>query len=501
MTCHYGRVMAWQTYENVAPRKAGAGIILRGADASEVLMAQRNKRVFFMGGHHVFPGGAVERGDSAGHVEGAENPERAQEIFAVAREVFEETGLLLVRQAPSDLEALRLARQNVLAGALPFADLLDRLGLRIRAEEFIPAGRWITPAFSPKRFDTQYYIYRYAGPRYEEVLEPEGEIVALRWLNPAEARRLWHRGAIRLSTPVAFVLRQLAAVPMPDVIPRLERTPGVDDRLSNRFEPQCGVNIIPLPTETLPPATHTNCVILGEEELYVIDPGAANTEAQGRLRDHVNLLLALGTRVAAVLLSHGHRDHVGAADVLRRTYGAEVWAHDATRKCLPFPLDRALADGEILDIPGDPPWRLRCLHTPGHDPGHLAFLEESTRTLFCGDLIANPGTIMIALDAGGDMTQYLESLERLLEEDFIFTVPAHGLPAWGRRGKDMIRELIAHRLEREGKIKATLDAGATTQQALLEGAYDDTPREAWPLAAQQLRAHLKRLGVSGVSGP
>ena len=486
--------MNWNQHAGVAPRKAVVCLILRNTPELEVLLVRRNTSLAFMGGHHAFPGGALEKEDSDELVDGVNDPECARTVFAVVREVFEETGLLLgIGQCPTP-ERLREARQDLLAERSGFGQLLGELGLRIDGASFTPAGVWVTPPFAPKRFDTQYFIYQHEGEELGEILREDDEIVALDWMPPGEARRRWHRMELRLSTPVAFALRNLDVVPMPAVVPLLRDTPGNEGTIIGRYEPQCGVNIIPIPTPTLPPATHTNCVVVGEEELYVVDPSPADAEQQAHLKKHLDQLLAQGGTIAAVLLTHSHEDHMGAAEFLRDTYGAPIWAHAAAD--VPFTIDRELADGDVLTAKGNPEWRLRCLHTPGHAPDHLCYLEESTRTLLCGDMMANPGTILVSPEFGGDMTQYIESLEGLLDEDFVFTVPAHGLPTWGRTGKELVRELIAHRHEREAKIQAALDAGANSIKAVLEEAYDDTPREAWPLAEHQLKAHLIRMGLS-----
>ena len=486
-------MLNWNHYPKIPPRQAAVGIVLRGGPVSEVLMAQRGQEITFMGGHHVFPGGCIDPGDSPECVEGVSDPVFARTICAVVREVAEETGLLLTEPMP-DLDTRRRFRQALHKDLYSFADLLRKYGLRIRGGDFAPAGRWITPGFAPKRFDTQYLIYRLPADRADAPIDPGGEMVAVEWMQAGEARRRWQLGEIRLSTPVAFVLRRLAALPPDEAAVWLVKTPCRDGADPDQYEPRRGIHIFPLRTHTLPPATHTNCLAIGEEILYVIDPGATDPPEQARLAEYLDDLIRLGGRIEAVLLTHTHPDHAGAAAFVGERYEVPVWAHAAAARHAPHLVSRTLEDGEMIPVPGDPGWRLQVLHTPGHDPGHLAFFEESTGALICGDLCANPGTILIDREHGGDMTQYLESLHRLEREPFTFLIPAHGLPSWGSDGRHLIEALIAHRLEREQKIAEAIEAGISTMPELIERVYDDTPKRAWPLAERQLRAHLERLG-------
>lgn len=488
--------MNWDTYSHIAPKPAAAGILISAEAEPRILLGQRNANLRFMGGHHVFPGGRQEDSDDPALVLDAPDEATARAIVTTAREVFEETGLLCAHRIRPDLATLRAARKAMDAGEITFADFLRKHHIQLRAGEFIPAGVWVTPPFSPVRFDTRYFLHVYNGPHDEEVAAADGEITALDWLTAAEARRRWHAGTIHLSTPVAYVLQHLEAFAIDAALPWLHRVHDHKEIAAHRFEMRRGIHLIPLPTPTLPPASHTNCVILGERELYVVDPGPVEEHGRTRLREHVEHLQHLGGTLKAVLLTHSHADHVGAAPFLRETFGAPIWAHAETARQVPFAVDRLLTHEEILPIAGDPGWQLRCLHTPGHDPGHLCFLETSTRTLMIGDLIANPGTIIISAQLEGDMDAYLKSLESLVDETFVFTIPGHGLPLGKEAGRAKIEEIMQHRLAREAKIRAALDAGATTTQALLEQAYADTPAELWPLAEHQLAAHLVRLGVT-----
>lgn len=491
-------MLDWYAFKDVEPTPSAAGIIVRGGADTLVLLGRRNDALNFMGGHYVFPGGSIDAADTAAYVDGVEDAEVARAIFATAREVFEETGLLCVgHDASPDLETLRNYRRALVGGDILFSAILDALGVRIRGGAFIPAGVWVTPAFSPKRYLTHYFVYEWEGGTYEEILEDDPEIVSLEWHNPRAARALWHDKKLRISTPIAYVLRHLAEFHnREDMLPWIKKTPGHDHSIPNRFELRRGIHLIPLLSPTLPPATHTNCVVIGERELYVVDPGATDETEQRHLLDHLYHLEALGEKIAAVLLTHSHVDHIGTVPLLRDTFNVPVFAHELAAKDAPFPVDRFLEDGEVLEIPGDVPWLLKCIHTPGHDPGHLCFYEYTTHTMLMGDMVANPGTIIVSPDFNGNMGDYLESLEKLLHDDYNFAVPAHGMPLWGEAGKEKVAELIRHRLHREEKIKAALEAGAVTLEELLARAYDDTPRETWPLAAHQLRAHLEHLGVT-----
>ena len=477
------------------PRKAAACLLVRDRGGLEVLLAKRNKNLRFMGGHYVFPGGSVHKDDDATRVAHAPDTESGRALCAAVREAFEETGILCVRGAlPPENEA-RDARRRLLAGSETFGSILDRFRVHIDASDFVPAGEWVTPRWSPIRFHTRYFLHQYDGGRAEEVLDPDGEIVALDWMTPGEARRRWHMEQLRLSTPVAYVLRILAKLPLAEALPHLHRTPGLDDNIPNLFETRRGVHVTPLRSRTLPPNDTTNCIIIGEETLFVIDPAAADPEEQAHLKHHLDEMISLGGHIAAILLTHGHPDHCAAAPYLNETYGAPIWAHEAAADEAPFPVDRLLADGDTIPAGGTAEWRIRCFHTPGHDPGHLCFFEETTASLIVGDMVANPGTILINLSEGGDMTVYLEQLERLLGIDFRFLVPGHGMPLWRNLGKEKIRELIAHRLDRERQIKNALENGAHTLDEIVQQAYQDTPHALWYLAKKQVKAHLARLGV------
>ena len=255
-----------------------------------------------------------------------------------------------------------------------------------------------------------------------------------------------------------------------------------------------GVRAIALRTPTLPPATHTACYLVGPSdvpgELYAVDPASPYPDQQAALDRVLDAEAGAGRRLAAVLLTHHHGDHVGGAAHVAARYGVPVWAHAETAARLAgrVAVDRALGDGDRAGP-------LVCVWTPGHAPGHLCFHAPASGALIAGDMVAGLGTILID-PSEGDMSAYLASLERMRALAPTALLPAHGPVIADADGK--LRAYVAHRLMREGKVADALAAAPGAHPGdLVPRAYDDTPRALWPLAERSLIAHLVKLEADG----
>lgn len=443
-------------------REAVTAVVQAG---DEVLMVRRSPALVSFPGYWAFPGGKVDaedaQADPSTHGAWREGLHAAQ-AQALFRELHEEVGL--------DLDGLQRS-----------GELLD-------VREF---GTALTPPIAPVRFDTRFFHVR-LRQRPTVVLDT-GEVDQFRWARPMDLMEEYERGRLLMAPPTSAALREFAAGgPPANTVVELEaQTQGLLSMVQSVF----GLRVIPVRSNTLPPAFHTNCFVIGDagSPAILVDPSPWNDEELDQLHGRVSDM-----GIGAVFITHHHPDHHERADVLARRLQVPVWLSADTRARIAARQAgffsglhvRTIADGdEVARWLGQP---VRALAVPGHDEGQLALMPDDRAWCIVGDLIQGIGTVVIHKPEG-NMRRYFQSLERIIALDPKVIAPSHGM-AMGTTHR--LRETLRHRREREATVLDMHRAGQTVEE-MLAAIYRGLDARLLPLARQNIEAHLDKLREDG----
>ncbi len=228
----------------------------------------------------------------------------------------------------------------------------------------------------------------------------------------------------------------------------------------------------------------TNTWIYGQDEVVVIDPGPL-------LEDHLDTVKRVAERrgrIAALICTHHHVDHVEGAQRLSELTAAPLALYHARAKGISdLPLhhgDRVLVGRSELSV----------IHTPGHASDHICLYSERDRVVFTGDHVLS-GTTSVIWPPDGDMDDYLTSLELIRGLGPARLLPGHGDPI--EDPASHLLDLADHRLEREAQVLEALRSGPARPEDLVPRLYADYPREVWEPAAKTVLAHCLRLEKLG----
>jgi glyoxylase-like metal-dependent hydrolase (beta-lactamase superfamily II)/8-oxo-dGTP pyrophosphatase MutT (NUDIX family) len=492
-------------------RFAAAIALYRGSGTDlEVFLVHRSPELRVFGDYFAMPGGVrspmdgpdEDVGTTVGVGRAVKRADgRAMQQCAI-RELFEETGVLLdagMRLVPARRRAE--LRRGLLDRDEAVAERAWRELQRVSAgpAELVELCRIRTPAFTPVRYDTQFFLA--ALPDGEEPDVWPGELTTGRFATAESWLTEWASGDCLIAPPVVVLLQYLRAGDLSRFAAEAAAmTEGLRRGKLHRVFFSPGILMATLNTPTLPPATTTNCFIVGTDRLFIVDPGAPEALDQAPLFELLDELRHEGARLEAIIVTHHHPDHVGGVNAVSQRYQLPVHAHGITMERLQpgFLRGRVLADGDRIDLgtapDGSPDWCLEVIFTPGHARGHLAFRDSRYRALIAGDMISTVATIMID-PPEGHLATYMNSLHRLLATEMATLLPAHG-PAVPD-GKKIVETFIRHRELRQGNLRAAVAEGPRTLAELLPNVYGDVNEALYPYATRALMAgleHLEELG-------
>ena len=525
--------------EPATPRPAATVLLLRDTPGGvEVLMTRRSMSASFAPGAYVFPGGGIDAADAAAHDQSTRRASQTDlsltQAIAAIRESFEELGVLLARHSDGSH-----ATADDIAGLdrkAPFAPQCRARGLVLAGADVFMLAHWVTDRDLARRFDVPFLVARM--PDGQTPVADETEQFEPSWVRPADALARHEAGTFFMIFPTLRTLERLRHYASVDAVltacahekplwiscPRAGRLGGQDARYMEHDSPYGELaltspdgqivhtldwqhekpvallkNVMrltaPNPGVMTGPGTNSYIVGTALSGYIVIDPGPNDEAHIQRLHD------ATGGRIEAIVCTHSHPDHSPGARPLQA-----LCAHRPPILGLPsaataradshFVPDRALFNQELLTLTQyAQKHSFRVVFTPGHAANHLCLVLVEDGLLFSGDHILN-GSTTIVNPPDGEMSAYIDSLDRLSsacdEHEIDFILPAHGHVL--HDAPQAIAQLKAHRLKREAKVAAAMQARPDgTPQDWVALAYDDTHPRLWPIALRSLQAHVDRL--------
>ena len=293
---------------------------------------ERSPQLTFFGGYLAAPGGTLDPVDRVPGPDGTPEPNRGLEgagdefdlahARCAARELFEETGVLLpaiaARLPPS---ARADVRRRLLAGEVCGSWRAATRGLTVPDYGFEVLGRITTPPFSPLVHCTYYLHLALPDGERPEVLA--GELTGGRFARPGQLVEHWLAGRLLIVPPVLRMLALAAGHGRRAWLALLvERMRALSWGTLAQIQNTPGIWIAPLQTPTLPPATTTNAYVVGNERLYVVDPATYDRQERERLAALLDELRQAGRRLAGVLVTHHHPRSRRGRELARTTLRA-----------------------------------------------------------------------------------------------------------------------------------------------------------------------------------
>lgn len=263
------------------------------------------------------------------------------------------------------------------------------------------------------------------------------------------------------------------------------------------------VTRVPISVPTLAPEGTTNAYVVGESPALLVDPAAPSDD----------LDTACDARdVGHVAVTHTHPDHAGAVERYAERTGATIWARRGREagfeRATGIAPDRTFGEGTTVPV-GEA--AATVLDVPGHAADHVALAvpaegdrrrgdengrrcDRGAEAILCGDVAVVAGSVVVGAPEG-DMRAYLTALRRLRARNPATLYSGHGPVI--HDPPSTLERLIRHRLDRERRVLAAVETGASDPDAVVDRAYDKDLTGVRNLARVTVVAHIEKLAVEG----
>lgn len=231
----------------------------------------------------------------------------------------------------------------------------------------------------------------------------------------------------------------------------------------------------------------TNAYVVGSDDSLLVDPADDDPELTTLVTDR---------QVSHVVVTHHHPDHVGGVADYATEFDLTVWCRagreDAFESAAGIAPDRTFCHRSRIPAAGG----IEVYDTPGHAPEHVGFAvrTDGDHCLLSGDLAVQAGSVVVG-SPEGDMRAYVSSLRRVHARNFDRLLPAHGPEIPDPRAT--CERLLDHRLDRERRIEAAVQAGHADPEHIVDAVYEKDISEVYELALATVVAHLEKLAIEG----
>jgi endoribonuclease LACTB2 len=433
----------------------------------EIFTVKRQNFLRAFPGYTAFPGGKVDEDESL-------EPYKCKHLSAIEP---------------------RLARAMVREGMEELGFDLEQACIHNLVVSISQLGLAITPDFNPYRYAT--YFYKINLTEKPKFIVDTNEAFSSSWKSSQILMQEFNQGKILAVPPIIHVILELGM----DI--NKSELPGINfdydpELIVPYIESIKGVWQFMPKSNTLPPADRTNAFYIGDSDArkILIDPSPAN---EAELKKLEYSLAKENFKVDAILLTHHHGDHLERSDQLARKWNVPMYmSQDTFERLTQKKGADFFSDIEILIAKeGDEITRwlgesVYIYELPGHDLGHLGLAPTSMKWFIVGDLFQGVGTVVVG-GAEGNMTKYMQSLEKVIKLNPACVYPSHGI-ALG--GTNILQKTLTHRKLREDQILNLAKAGKNFDQ-MLEEIYFDLPDELSKYAKKNIEAHYQKLVDEG----